>query len=275
MAERDFETMHGFRSRPSPRQFQRRANETGTRTFPPVQPDPLNRVNTAQPSQPGRSLLQLQRERGNRYVQRVVSLARAAEGEGDVMPDVERAIESRRGGGQSLDRGVQSQMGNALNADFSGVRVHTDAGADGLNKSLSAKAFTTGSDIYFRQGEYNPGSSSGRELLAHELTHVVQQNPDKVQTKSDDEGSQGGCTCGGSPAPGPQMKLTVSQPGDIYEQEADRIANAVMHQGQKNGASQAQSINRQIPEEEKEKLQGKYQDGKIARQMEEEEELPA
>ena len=145
---------------------------------------------------PGRSLLQLQRQYGNRYVQRVVTLARATEGEGDVMPDVERAIESSRGGGQSLDSGVQAQMGQALNADFSGVRVHTDAGADGLNQSLSAKAFTTGRDIYFRQGEYNPGDSSGRELLAHELTHVVQQNPDKVQTKSDDEGSQSGCTCG-------------------------------------------------------------------------------
>src|SRR5262249_11939569 len=102
-----------------------------------------------------RSLLQLQRQYGNRYVQHVVTLARAAVGEGDVMPDVERVIEGSRGGGQSLDSGVQAHMGQALSADFSGVRVHTDAGADGLNRSLSAKAFTTGSDIYFRQGEYN------------------------------------------------------------------------------------------------------------------------
>ena len=92
---------------------------------------------------PGGSLLQLQRQYGNRYVQRVVMLARATEGEGDVMPDVERAIESSRGGGQSLDSGIQKQIGGALNADFSGVRVHTDAGADGLNRSLSAQAFTT------------------------------------------------------------------------------------------------------------------------------------
>jgi len=222
---------------------------------------------------PGRSLLQLQRQYGNRYVQRVVTLARATEGEGDVMPDVERAIESSRGGGQSLDSGVQAQMGQALSADFSGVRVHTDAGADGLNRSLSAKAFTTGRDIYFRQGEYNPGSSTGRELLAHELTHVVQQNPDKVQTKSDDEG---GCTCATSPAPGPQMKLSVSQPGDQYEQEADRIANAVMHQEHQGsaGSPQAQSIHRQMPEEDKEKMQAKYHDDKISRQVEEEKEKP-
>ena len=225
---------------------------------------------------PGRSLLQLQRQYGNRYVQRVVTLARATVGEGDVMPDVERAIQSSRGGGQSLDSGVRAQMGQALSADFSGVRVHTDAGADGLNRSLSAKAFTTGSDIYFRQGEYNPGSSGGRELLAHELTHVVQQNPDKVQTKPDDDGSQAGCTCGASPATGTQMKLSVSQPGDLYEQEADRIANAVMHQERQGstGSSQTQSINRQMPEEDKEKMQAKYHDDKISRQVEEEKEKP-
>jgi hypothetical protein len=68
-----------------------------------------------------------------------------------------------------------------------------------------------------------------------------------------------GCTCGASPAPGPQMKLTVSQPGDQYEQEADRIANAVMYQERQGsaGLSQAQSIRRQTPEEDKDKLQGK------------------
>jgi hypothetical protein len=191
------------------------------------------------------------------------------------MPDVERAIESSRGGGQSLDRGVQAQMGQALNADFSGVRVHTDAGADGLNQSLSARAFTTGRDIYFRQGEYNPGSSSGRSLLAHELTHVVQQNPDKVQTKPDDDGVQTSCACGGA-ASGLQMKLSVSAPGDQYEQEADRMASAVMHQETQSsaGSSQAQSINRQMPEEDKEKLQGKFHDDQIRRQMEEEEKKP-
>lgn len=241
---------------------------------PSKEPRKHERSLPSAPANAKSSLLQLQRQQGNQYVQRFLQLARASEGDGNVVPDVERAIESSRGGGQSLDRGVQSQMGNALNADFSGVRVHTDAGADGLNQSLSARAFTTGRDIYFRQGEYNPGSSGGRELLAHELTHVVQQNPDKVQTKSDDEGIQPSCACGA--APGPQMKLTVSQPGDQYEQEADRVANAVMHQEQQGsaGSSQAQSIHRQMPEEE-EKLQGKYRDDKIRRQVEEEEEKPA
>ena len=73
-----------------------------------------------------------------------------------------------------------------------------------------------------------------------------------------------------------QRKLTISRPGDIYEQEADRIANAVMHREQQGstGSSQAQSMQRQMPEEDKDKLQGKYRDDKIRRQMEEEEEKP-
>jgi hypothetical protein len=61
-------------------------------------------------------------------------------------------------------------------ADFSGVRVHTDGEADQISQDLSARAFTTGSDIYFGQGEYRPSSTGGQELLAHELTHVVQQS---------------------------------------------------------------------------------------------------
>jgi hypothetical protein len=66
-------------------------------------------------------------------------------------------------------------MGQAMGADFSGVKVHTDAQSDQLNQSIQAKAFTTGQDVFFRQGEYNPGSRGGQELIAHELTHVVQQ----------------------------------------------------------------------------------------------------
>ena len=62
-----------------------------------------------------------------------------------------------------------------MGADFSGVKVHTDAQADQLNQSIQAKAFTTGQDIFFRQGAYQPGSRGGQELLAHELTHTIQQ----------------------------------------------------------------------------------------------------
>jgi Domain of unknown function (DUF4157) len=234
--------------------------------------DPL-RLLTPSRSARASSLLQLQREHGNRFVQRVIAMARSAEGEDHVTHDVERAIEGSRGGGHSLDSGVKASMGQALNAGFSDVRVHTDADADALNQSVSARAFTTGRDIYFRQGEYNPGSSGGRELLAHELTHVVQQNPTSVQAKVDDDGGPSSCACGG-PAAGPQMKLSVSQPGDLYEQEADRVASAVMHHEQQSSARSphAPAIDRQMPEEEKDKLHGKYHDDEVRRQVKKDEE---
>ena len=66
-------------------------------------------------------------------------------------------------------------MGLAMGADFSGVRVHTDGRADELNSKLQAKAFTKGKDLFFKKGEYQPGKRDGQELIAHELTHVIQQ----------------------------------------------------------------------------------------------------
>ncbi|MBZ0286910.1 MAG: DUF4157 domain-containing protein [Anaerolineae bacterium] len=104
---------------------------------------------------------------------------------GDVGGDIESSIESARGSGQSLDDGVRGQMEGAFGADFSGVRVHTDSQSDSLNKSIQAKAFTTGSDIFFSKGAYDPGSQAGQQLLGHELTHVVQQGA-AVQKKQDE-----------------------------------------------------------------------------------------
>ena len=90
--------------------------------------------------------------------------------------DVESSIGEARGGGQPMADNVRQPMEEAIGADFSGVKIHTDSRSDNLNKSVQAKAFTTGQDIFFSQGEYSPESDGGKELLAHELTHVVQQN---------------------------------------------------------------------------------------------------
>ncbi|KAM3101421.1 DUF4157 domain-containing protein [Phormidesmis sp. 146-12] len=90
-------------------------------------------------------------------------------------PEVENAIRRSRGSGQPLTASIREPMEQAFGSDFSGVRIHTSPQADQLNQSLQAKAFTTQRDIFFRQGAYSPQSSSGQELLAHELTHVVQQ----------------------------------------------------------------------------------------------------
>ena len=96
-------------------------------------------------------------------------------GGGEASEDLESSIQSARGSGQSLDTKLQAKMGEAMGADFSGVKVHTDSQSDRLNKSIQAKAFTTGQDVFFRQGAYEPSSRGGQELIAHELTHVVQQ----------------------------------------------------------------------------------------------------
>ncbi|MGF2039755.1 MAG: DUF4157 domain-containing protein [Nostoc sp. CmiVER01] len=95
--------------------------------------------------------------------------------------DVEEGIQRARGGGQPLANSIREPMEQAFGADFSRVRVHTDSQADHLNQSIQAKAFTTGQDVFFRQGAYEPGSRGGQELLAHELTHVVQQAQDMMQ----------------------------------------------------------------------------------------------
>jgi len=109
-------------------------------------------------------------------VQRVVEV-----GGMEASPDLESSIAQARGGGQPLDQSIREPIEQAMKADFSGVKVHTDTQADQLNRSVQAKAFTTGQDVFFRQGEYNPGSRGGQELIAHELTHVVQQNGRAVQ----------------------------------------------------------------------------------------------
>lgn len=94
---------------------------------------------------------------------------------GDVSPDVEKKLSASKGSGTSLPDGVRGQMETSMGADFSNVKVHTGSQAVQMNKQLRAQAFTNGSDIYFNSGKYNPGSKSGQRLLAHELTHTIQQ----------------------------------------------------------------------------------------------------
>jgi hypothetical protein len=121
--------------------------------------------------------------------------------EGRVHPDVEQAIARTRGSGAPVDETVRDRAASLLGDPLDDVHVHTDAGADALTRSVSARAFTTGADIYFGRGEYRPGTRSGDELIAHELTHVVQQR--------------------GAAASGP---LRVTEPGDVLEAEANAAA---------------------------------------------------
>jgi Domain of unknown function (DUF4157) len=121
---------------------------------------------------------------------------------GTAHPDVEAMIARTRGSGAPLAPASRASASERLGDSLEDVRVHHDDTADALAQSVSARAFTTGSDVYFAKGEYQPGSSGGDELLTHELAHVVQQRD--------------------APTTGP---LTVSMPGDALETEAEAIAD--------------------------------------------------
>lgn len=152
------------------------------------------------------TLTQMQRTVGNASVQRFLA-QRSGQGPSEVDEETSQTINARRGSGQALDEGIAGKAGAVMGQDFSGVNVHTDNTADNLSRNLGAVAFTTGNDIFFRSGAYSPKSSEGQKLISHELTHVVQQ---------------------GASTPAVQSKMTVNDPNDQYEKEADSVAEQVM-----------------------------------------------
>ena len=98
--------------------------------------------------------------------------------------DTAARLSRLRGNGSTLHAGFRSDIETKLGADFGQVRIHTGSEANSLTRSLSARAFTTGSDVFFADGQYDPFSASGKRLLAHELTHVVQQTGKQVSSSS-------------------------------------------------------------------------------------------
>lgn len=166
---------------------------------------------------------------------------------------VARAIEDRRGRGRPLEDATRTDMEQSLGHDLSGVRVHTDSDAHSLNEAVGARAFTTGSDVFFKSGTYDPGSSSGRELLAHELTHVVQQ---RSGTSGLDAGQ-------------------VSHPSDSAEVEAAQVGQAVASQAPASPMPTAATAGVARVDEEEEALQGAFESATGVARMgtEEDEEL--
>ena len=102
----------------------------------------------------------------------------------EASPEVEEQIANQKGGGEPLPAETRSQMEPRFGADFSGVRLHTDSGAAQVSQAINAQAFTRGSDIFMGAGKYDPGSSEGKKLLAHELTHVIQQGSAKSKEET-------------------------------------------------------------------------------------------
>lgn len=89
--------------------------------------------------------------------------------------DLQTAIQSQAGGGQALPADLKLFMESRFQADFSQVRIHHNRDAAAISNRLSARAFTYRNHIFFGEGQYQPGSSEGKQLLAHELTHTIQQ----------------------------------------------------------------------------------------------------
>lgn len=114
-----------------------------------------------------------------------------------------------RSPGRPLDATTRTNMDARFNFDFSGVRIHDDARSADSASTISAQAYTVGSHLVFGSGQYSPGSSSGRRLLAHELTHVVQQS-----------------ATGATP-----QRFSIGQANSPAEREADAVADAVVTGG--------------------------------------------
>ncbi len=172
------------------------------------------------------------------------------------------------GGGAPLDNDTRGFMESRLGSDFSDVRVHTDATAGESARSVQAHAYTVGNDVVFQSGKYEPENDAGKRMLAHELTHVVQQRSGPVA---------------GTPAPG---GIQISHPSDRFEQAAESSADRVMssasaaaptsvgpapasvqREGEEDEELQGSFVQREA--EEDEELQGSF----VQREAEEEEEL--
>ncbi|WP_305039479.1 DUF4157 domain-containing protein [Frankia sp. Cj3] len=168
-------------------------------------------------------LLALQRVAGNAPVARLFESGRHVRddsgGHDQVVPrdtgqpdPVQRSAvhDVVRSAGRPLAGGLRAEMEARLGADFSDVRLHTDAAGHTAAESVRAEAFTSGSHIAFRHGGFDPSTVAGKHTLAHELTHVVQQRSGPVAGTDVGDG------------------LRVSDPSDRYEREAEATATRVM-----------------------------------------------
>ena len=178
--------------------------------------------------------MHLQRMAGNAAMGALVQRKASGEQEEGNASPVHDVI--GKGGGSSLDAGVRDQMESKMGHDFSDVKVHTGSEAANASKSVQAQAFTVGNEIVFNEGKYNPGSPDGQRTIAHELTHVVQQRNGSVD---------------GTPREG---GISVSDPADRYEQEAEATADHVMsdgggHEGHDHGAPAAAGVQREADED--------------------------
>ena len=148
-------------------------------------------------------LLDLQATGGNQMVVRLLAAARSADAHTTPDPSLAAAIRNRLGGGSPLRPELRAEAEAGFQQPLGDVRVHTDAPAAALASRLRADAFTTGTDIFFNAGKYDPDSRDGYQVLTHELTHTLQP-PAAARTAADG--------------------LSVSEPHDPHEREARAVA---------------------------------------------------
>jgi Domain of unknown function (DUF4157) len=140
--------------------------------------------------------------------------------------------------GTPLEAPVRAEMESRFGQGFSDVRIHTDAAAHASATSVNAQAYTVGSDIVFQRDKYDPTSQSGKHMLAHELTHVVQQRSGPVD----------GTEAGGG--------VKISDPSDRFEREAvanaDRLMSTPADEVQRWSADETPLQRQEMPPEEEE-----------------------
>jgi hypothetical protein len=182
-----------------------------------------------QQAPPAAAMLSLQRLAGNESVNSLVE---------EEQPSPVREVVGS-GGGSPLDSGVRGFMEQRMGQDFSDVRIHTGGKADESARSISAQAYTVGSDVVFRSGAFQPGTPTGQRVIAHELAHVVQQKAGPVA---------------GTSAPG---GIRLSNPSDPFEQAAEETARGVTAQASPvpTAIATEASVQRVDEEEEEETAQ--------------------
>lgn len=158
------------------------------------------------------SLLTMQRLAGNAAVAQLLSEGAATEfeeegavaGRSPVLDVVEG------GGGRPLGDRTRASMERALGTDLSDVRIHDDSAASRSAEAIKARAYTVGNDVVFREGAYQPDTADGQRVLAHELTHVVQQRSGPVDGTASGDG------------------IALSDPDDRFERAAEANADRIM-----------------------------------------------
>ncbi|MHB1354886.1 MAG: eCIS core domain-containing protein [Anaerolineae bacterium] len=207
-----------------------RLNQVVTESQPPQKVQQTTEAQTGSVAPPSHVPPQVLRKLVGRVPNSALQSLVGASG-GPVPEKAEQDIQREMGGGQPLQAATQAQMGSAMGTDLAGVRVHNDDTSDHLAGQLGARAFAVGSDVFFAANEYQPATTDGQRVIAHELAHVMQDSDQ------------------------PQAKLQVGSVDDPAEAEADVMAQRVVETiSPVNVPEEEVQALRREPEEEEEAL---------------------